>query len=214
MFCIIVIARCSIEKLAVDDIQGVNSQNGTTIVNEHHLLVGGVFSEYTHGFRHVTQLQPADTAALQDCRQRRLGLGLRYSNDNPFHKQFFAAALHSALVAHAAPDARARAPYGGAGLRADSKANASAVRGAVGEAYAPPVAAADAAAFARADAAADATPVAGAEPLSDHAGAVTSADDVASSDDVASTISSTDDAGALRCADARTDACADSWAYA
>lgn len=112
--------------------------------------------------------------------------------------------------AHAAPDARARAPYGGTGRRADSKTNASAVRGAVGEAYAPPVAAA----FARADAAADAPPVAGAEPLSDHAAAVTSADDVASSDDVAGTISSTDDAGALRRADARTDACADSWAYA
>ena len=112
--------------------------------------------------------------------------------------------------AHAAPDACARAPYGGTGRRADSKTNASAVRGAVGEAYAPPVAAA----FARADAAADATPVAGAEPLSDHAGAVTSADDVASSDDVAGTISSTDDAGAFRRADARTDACADSWAYA
>ena len=107
--------------------------------------------------------------------------------------------------AHAAPDARAGTSYGGTGLRADSKTNASAVRGAVGEAYAPPVAAA----FARADAAADATPVAGAEPLSDHAGAVTSADDVASSDDVAGTISSTD-----RRADARTDACADSWAYA
>ena len=112
--------------------------------------------------------------------------------------------------AHAAPDACARAPYGGTGRRADSKTNASAVRGAVGEAYAPPVAAA----FARADAAADATPVAGAEPLSDHAGAVTSADDVASSDDVAGTIISTDNAGALRRADARTDACADSWAYA
>ena len=33
-------------------------------------------------------------------------------------------------------------------------------------------------------------------------------------DDVAGTISSTDDAGAFRRADARTDACADSWAYA
>ena len=116
--------------------------------------------------------------------------------------------------AHAAPDARARAPYGGTSRRTDSKTNASAVRGAVGEAHASPVAAADAVAFARADAAADATPVAGAEPLSDHAGAVTSADDVASSDDVAGTISSTDDAGAFRRADARTDACADSWAYA
>ena len=63
------------------------------------------FSEYKHSFRYVTRLQPADKAALQDCRQRRLGLGLRYSNDNPFHQQFFAAALHSALVAHAAPDA-------------------------------------------------------------------------------------------------------------
>ena len=108
-------------------------------------------------------------------------------------------------AAHAAPDARAGTSYGGAGLRADSKANASAVRGAVGEAYAPPVATA----FARADAAADATPVAGAEPLSDHAAAITSADDVASSDDVAGTITSTD-----RGAGARTDACADSWAYA
>jgi len=63
------------------------------------------YSEYRHSFRYVTRLQAADKAALQDCRQRRLGLGLRYSNDNPFHQQFFAAALHSALVAFTAPDA-------------------------------------------------------------------------------------------------------------
>jgi hypothetical protein len=111
-------------------------------------------------------------------------------------------------AAHAAPDARAGKSYGGTGLRADSKTNASAVLGADGEAYTPPVAAADATTFARANAAADATPVAGANALSDHAGAVNSADDVAS------TISSTDDAGALRRTDARTDACADSRAYA
>jgi len=117
-------------------------------------------------------------------------------------------------AAHAAPDACARTSYGGTGLRADSKTNGSAVLGADGEAFAPPVGVADATAFERADAAADATPVAGADALSDHAGAVDSADDVASSDDVASTISSTDDAGALRRADARTDACADSRAYA
>eukprot|EP00966_Prymnesium_polylepis_P093712 2168349-Prymnesium_polylepis.1 len=60
------------------------------------------YNEYSRRFRRITTLRPTRAdEKLDKCRQRRLGLGLRFSSSNFFHQLYYASAAHLSLIQEA-----------------------------------------------------------------------------------------------------------------